>query len=362
MELLKPPEVSPKELFHLLQDLYTKTRLLYLLRSAIDLGIFEHLEDFKTPKEVAKEVGCDEVLLEHTLEALNKIGLLDKKLEDGDTLYKNSKIVQLYLKRDSQYSYLTPIKSMFKRLEHWRDGDILRNKMVVDEREFFSEVVKVMAEECKCWELQKTVEYLLKFEEFKRAKKLLDIGGGHGLYSIGFSMANKDLKCYVFDLPGVVKVTEYYIRKYNGKNVFTIEGDFYKDDIGRDYDIVFSSYNPGGRDPVIVEKIYRALKVGGLFVNKQSFPTSEDVEDILDNIEWNFFEFKGYKKKKFRYSFERSLQFQDYIRFLEEIGFEVLEVVSLEDILGYDLKRDTKIVVAKKVGGKNEGGVQEVHT
>ncbi|HID47124.1 MAG TPA: class I SAM-dependent methyltransferase, partial [Methanococcaceae archaeon] len=134
------------------QDLYTKTRLLYLLRSAIDLGIFEHLEDFKTPKEVAKEVGCDEVLLEHTLEALNKIGLLDKKLEeDGDTLYKNSEIVQLYLKRDSQYSYLTPIKSMFKRLEHWRDGDILRNKMVVDEREFFSEVVKVMAEECKCW-------------------------------------------------------------------------------------------------------------------------------------------------------------------------------------------------------------------
>lgn len=350
-ELLKPPEVSPKELFHLLQDLYTKTRLFYLLKSAIDLKIFEHLEDFKTPKEVAEKVGCDEILLEHTLEALNKIGLLDKKLEDGDSLYKNSKIAQLYLRRDSRYSYLIPIRSMFKRLEHWREGNILKNKTIVDEKEFFPEVVKIMAEECKCWELQKTIEYLLKFEEFKRAKKLLDIGGGHGLYSIGFAMANKNLKCYVFDLPEVVKVTKYYIKRYNAKNVFTIEGDFYKDDIGKDYDMVFSSYNPGGRDPLVIEKIYRALKEGGLFVNKQSFPTSEDVENIMDNIEWNFFEFKGYKKKKFRYSFERSLQFQDYIRFLQKIGFEILEVVSLEDILGYDLDRDTMIVVAKKNRG-----------
>ena len=350
MELLKLPEVSPKELFHLLQDLYTKSRLFYLLKYAIDLGIFEYLEDYKTSKEIARRIGCEEVFLECTLEALYKVGLLDKKLENGNTLYKNSQIAQIYLREDSQYSYLIPIKDMFKRLEYWSDGSILKDKKVVEEGEFFSEVVKVMAEECKCWELQKTVEYLLKFEEVKRAKKLLDIGGGHGLYSIAFAMANKNLKCYVFDLPQVIKVTKYYIKRYGVRNVYTIEGDYYRDDIGRNYDIVFSSYNPGGKDPLVIEKIYRGLKEGGLFINKQRFPLSQDVKDVLDNIEWNFLEFKRCKKEKFRYSFERSLQFQDYLSFLEDIGFEILEVVRMKDILGYDLDRDAMMIVARKEG------------
>lgn len=356
MKLLKPPEVSPKELFYLIQDLYSKTRLFYLLKSTMDLGIFEHLEEFKTTKELAKEIGMDEILLESTLEALSDMmGLLDKKLENGNAYYKNSKVAQLYLKKDSEYSYLLPIGDLFKNLEYWRDfGSILKNKKIVDERDFFSEVVKVMADECKCWELQKTIEYLLKFEEFRKAKKLLDVGGGHGLYSIGFTMTNKNLKCYVFDLPKVTKDTENYIRRYNAKNVFTIEGDFYKDDIGGDYDIVFSSYNPGGRDPLIIEKIYNALREGGLYINKQCFPSCEDVEDILDNMEWNFFEFKNYKKEKLRYSFERSLQFQDYIRFLKDMGFEILDIVNLKDILGYEMVKNTRIIVARKLEGKNE--------
>ena len=95
--------------------------------------------------------------------------------------------------------------------------------------------------------MQKVLNYISKYEEFKNAKKLLDLAGVHGLYAIGFSMLNKNLKCYVFDLPNVIEETKKFIKKYNAKNVFTIAEDFYKDDIGKGYDIIFCSYNPGGK-------------------------------------------------------------------------------------------------------------------
>ena len=72
----------------------------------------------------------------------------------------------------------------------------------------------------------------------------------------------------MFDLPNVVEETKKFIKKYNAKNVFTIAEDFYKDDIGKGYDIIFCSYNSGGKNPKIAEKVYNALNEGGLFINK----------------------------------------------------------------------------------------------
>ncbi|WP_305513231.1 hypothetical protein [Methanobrevibacter sp. V14] len=47
-----------------------------------------------------------------------------------------------------------------------------------------------MAEDAVSGELQETLNIVKKYDEFKDSKTLLDIGGGHGLYAIGFKKLN----------------------------------------------------------------------------------------------------------------------------------------------------------------------------
>ena len=288
------------------------------------------------------------------LKILNELGLIESKVIDGRVYYKNTEITNIYLKNDSEYSIINPIYSYFENIKNWENlADILKDSpdyQNADVDSFFPKVVRRMADECKCWELQRVLSYIAKYEEFKNAKKLLDLAGGHGLYAIGFSMLNKNLKCYVFDLPRVIEETKKFIEKYNAKNVFTIAGDFYKDDIGNGYDIIFCSYNPGGKNPKIAEKVYNALNEGGLFINKQFFPDKEEgIKDYINNMEWNFSKPKGLKKDRIRYTFEGDLNLNDYLKYLENLGFKILEVVEMPELLGFECFGKAKMIVAKKL-------------
>ncbi len=356
--LLKSPNKIPEEILELFNEIYLKARIFYLLKTAIDLNLFEYLNSFKTAKELADILDADLVLMEYMLKILNELGLIESKVIDGKIYYKNAEITNIYLKKDSDYSIINPIYSYFENIKNWENlADILKNKANypnIDVNSFFPKVVRRMADECKCWELQKVLNYIAKYEEFKNAKKLLDLAGGHGLYAIGFSMLNKNLKCYVFDLPNVVEETKKFIKKYNAKNVFTIAGDFYRDNIGEGYDIIFCSYNPGGKNPKIAEKVYNALNEGGLFINKQFFPEKEDgINDYINNMEWNFSKPKGLKKGRIRYAFEGDLNLNDYLKYLEDLGFKILEVVDMPELLGFKDNSPAKMIIAKNSSCKD---------
>lgn len=106
-----------------------------------------------------------------------------------------------------------------------------------------------MAESAKCGALQETVRVVLENVDFKKVRRLLDLGGGHGLYSIAFAKKNEDIQAFVFDLPPVTEKTKQFIEKYNVSNVNLIPGDFFKDEIGNNYDLIFSSFNPRRKSP-----------------------------------------------------------------------------------------------------------------
>ncbi|ACX72834.1 O-methyltransferase family 2 [Methanocaldococcus vulcanius M7] len=350
--LLNLPDKSPEKILEIFNEVYTKTKLFYLLKTAIELGLFDHLEEFRSVEELAEILKIDVVMTEYILKVLEEIGLIECKTKNGKRQYKNTEISNIFLKEGSFYSLRDPIHSCFENIKNWENlSDILKNKKYrkkEDINSFFPKVIKKLADECKCWELQKILEYIAKYEEFKNAKKLLDLGGGHGLYAIGFTLLNKNLKSYVFDLPDVVKETQKFIKKYNAKNVFTIAGNFYTDDIGNGYDIIFCSYNPGGKNPKIAQKVYNALNKGGLFINKQFFPEKESIEDFLDNIEWNMFDAEGLKKDKRKYTFKGDLNLEKYLDYLKKLGFKIIEVKDINQILGIKYGK-AKIIIAKKI-------------
>ncbi|MGH7273862.1 MAG: methyltransferase, partial [Nitrospiria bacterium] len=75
----------------------------------------------------------------------------------------------------------------------------------------------------------------LKLGEVRR---MIDIGGGPGTYTLEWASRYPQLYAVVFDFPEVVPITQGYIRKYRlGRRVRTRAGDFHKDDLGRGFDL-----------------------------------------------------------------------------------------------------------------------------
>ena len=70
-------------------------------------------------------------------------------------------------------------------------------------------------------------------------KKALDLGGGPGTYSM--ELARHGISVTLFDLPDTLVVSRKIIRESKEKDIDFISGDYYSDDIGEGYDLVFIS-------------------------------------------------------------------------------------------------------------------------
>jgi (2Fe-2S) ferredoxin/SAM-dependent methyltransferase len=70
-------------------------------------------------------------------------------------------------------------------------------------------------------------------------RRILDLGGGSGAYSIAFAKASPDVQCEILDLPEVVPLTTEYVRQAGvSAQVLPRPGDMLHDDFGSGYDIV----------------------------------------------------------------------------------------------------------------------------
>ncbi len=99
-------------------------------------------------------------------------------------------------------------------------------------------------------------------------RKLLDLGGGSGAYSINAVKTFDGLEAVVFDLPPVTVVTQEYLEQNEvGDRVGTVGGDFINDDLptGCDVAVMASNlpiYNAENIQKV-VQKTFDALEPGG---------------------------------------------------------------------------------------------------
>ncbi len=104
-----------------------------------------------------------------------------------------------------------------------------------------------------------------------RDLRVLDVGGGHGGYSIAIAQRYPRVRATVFELPRVVPVAREIIAQAGmSERVSVQEGDLQRDDLGQDYDVVliFGVVNgepAEGRAPFIA-KAFAALRPGGRIV------------------------------------------------------------------------------------------------
>jgi SAM-dependent methyltransferase len=70
-------------------------------------------------------------------------------------------------------------------------------------------------------------------------RRILDLGGGSGAYSIAFAKASPDIHCEILDVPEVVPLTLEYVRQAGVQAQVSLRGgDMLRGDFGSGYDVV----------------------------------------------------------------------------------------------------------------------------
>jgi len=111
--------------------------------------------------------------------------------------------------------------------------------------------------------------------------RLIDIGGGHGGYSMALARRYPNLTATVFELPAAAEVAREIIKAGGmSDRVIVQTGDFQKEDLGNDYDValifgVLVSETDEGK-LALLRKTHAALSPGGFVVIREIWLDPED--------------------------------------------------------------------------------------
>ncbi|MCJ7809749.1 MAG: methyltransferase domain-containing protein, partial [Desulfobulbaceae bacterium] len=107
--------------------------------------------------------------------------------------------------------------------------------------------------------------------DVSRFKRLLDVGGGSGAYTISFLKKYPHLRAVIFDLEGVILIAEEKIREQGlADRVNIVAGNFYKDQLPGGCDLALLSaiihQNSPEQNVALFRKIHRVLNPGGVLL------------------------------------------------------------------------------------------------
>ncbi len=249
-----------------------------LLEQTFKLGFFENLAaGFRSVAQLAEQTGARPERLVLLLDALVSVGLLEK---NGGT-YTNTVLAQTFLCSHSKFYQgdllglqLAPERRrQWERIGDWLKGETIRQPGSTGEV-FNPSFVRAMAQATLSHKgFEATLELVAKHPGFEKAKKLLDLGGGHGLYAIALKRLRPELEATIFDLPHTEEVMQEYARQY-GATVAFYAGDFYVDELPKDQDLILAFdvfYGPPAKTKEVLGRVYRSLRPGGYLFTKHWF-------------------------------------------------------------------------------------------
>jgi SAM-dependent methyltransferase len=268
--LYRPLEVDPAPLTAL-----ALTRQIHEAVSvAVSMDIFEHLRTARTPGELAGELAVDRDVAYYLLKLLAHAGCLK---EDHGT-FSITPLADAYLLADSP---------LYLGHEFTLTCDYGRQLLAAlapqaskstPEPEWTRERLRQIGVFGMMGSIQSTVDTA----DLSAARRLLDLGGGHGFYSIAFAQKYPRLEVTLFDLPHVAAYAGNFVREYGlEQRIITRGGDFLADDIGRGFDAVLCAnvLHSNKRD-LLLAKIRQAINPGGQLIIKTRI---NDVGDTLEN-------------------------------------------------------------------------------
>jgi hypothetical protein len=280
--MLEPPTADHQVIW----DIYFSSHILPLVAFADEIGIFSSLEASPLSiEDAAREFRISEEWAEILLGALASLELI--RLQDGR--FHNGAAARSFLLPDGPYyAGLTlryfATRNTFERLQQAVSGRASSTPM--------SAAGNAQAAEATIYQVREwnDADYTLERAErsartmhglsfpgavalarnadFSRVRRLLDVAGGAGGFSIALAQRYPNLRCTVAELPVVCQVSQRYIDKYGmADRVDTLALNMFFDEWPTGYDAIFFScalhdWDLGHRLE-LMRRAFQALPSGG---------------------------------------------------------------------------------------------------
>lgn len=247
--------------------------------TAIELDAFTHVGDGASAAQAAAGMATDPRATEMLLNALAALGLLSKH---GET-FKNTPLSARYFVAGSPDDSRAATMHTAHLWHRWLTlSDCVIEGTAVNRREprevddrWTRPFIAAMHRNAR-----ERAPHVVRAVGTANVRRLLDVGGGSGAYSIAFAQAGPGLHAEVLDRPEVLAIAEGHIdRACLGDRVTTRAGDLRTGDLGEGFDLVLVSAichmlsSAENRD--LLRRCRRALLPGGRLVI-QDFILEED--------------------------------------------------------------------------------------
>jgi 2-polyprenyl-3-methyl-5-hydroxy-6-metoxy-1,4-benzoquinol methylase len=209
--------------------------------TAVELDVFTAIGDGSGAVEVATKIGADVRATEMLLNALVALGLLTK--QDGQ--FRNTPLAKQFLSADSPNDARAVVMHFANLWNYWSTlTNCVRAGTSVAYQEF--------TERDKAWtepfiaamhhNASARAPHVVQAVGATGLRRMLDVGGGSGAYSIAFARANPALEVELLDLPTVLPIAERHIAAAGlSGRIHTRAGDLRTDHLGENFDLIFVS-------------------------------------------------------------------------------------------------------------------------
>lgn len=295
------------------------------LLTAVELDVFTAMGDGCTAAELATRIKADPRAAEMLLNALVALEVLDKR----DDLYANRPVAERYLATDSPDSARMALMHYVNLWTRWssltdcvRAGGAARLEPPAQRSPEWTEAFIAAMH----YNAQTRAPDVVHAIDTRPVKRMLDVGGGSGAYSMEFAKTNPHLHADLFDLGPVVAIASRHIKAAGLEGrISTIEGDLHKDPFGSGYDLVFVSAICHMLSPEdnlkLFRKCYEALNAGGRAV----------IQDFILNAEKTSPKFAALFSLNMLVGTDRGASYSEpeYRTWLEKAGFREVKRISI---------------------------------
>jgi (2Fe-2S) ferredoxin/predicted O-methyltransferase YrrM len=206
------------------------------LLTALELDIFTAVGEGASAAEAGARIKANARATGMLLNALVSLGLLSKS---GD-VYQNTPESARFFGHGSKDNQRDGLLHMANIWHRWSTlTDAVRSGTRVpghreDSAEWTRNFIAGMQRNAKDRAL-----LLVKAVGTSGVRRVLDLGGGSGAYSIAFAKASAEVRCEILDIPEVVPLTAEYVSQAGvSAQVSLRAGDMLTDDFGSGYDLI----------------------------------------------------------------------------------------------------------------------------
>jgi (2Fe-2S) ferredoxin/predicted O-methyltransferase YrrM len=209
--------------------------------TALELDMFTAVGEGGAASEIAAKTGTNSRATEMLLNALTAIGLLVKQ----EAIFRDTPLARRYFTAASPDNARPALLHTAHLWHSWshlsasvRAGTAVQREEIAYRGEEWTEAfIAAMHRNAMA-----RAPLVVRAVGADGVRRMLDVGGGSGAYSIAFAKANPALTADILDLASVVPIAQSHIREAGVTDrVHTLVGDLCSDELGNGYGLVFLS-------------------------------------------------------------------------------------------------------------------------